>query len=302
MSSILNALRKLEAEKAVQQTESASEEFQAEAAQADLLGKGPGDRGLHISPAMLIGGGAVFTLVVVAVSAAVAVMATRSRVPAGPLAAAAAPMAKALPAPKDEAPLAFSAASEAPATETATAEEPAAPKAAAVPKPNAAPARPVVPPAAEAPAPVGEVPAPAEEPEAMVLALADPLPAEPGAFPEPEAKPGLPEEPLFETPAESRLEAAAPAAPWQPPAEAVDVDALPTLRSSERTRFGLDGLRLNMLREANKNRPNGLAIINLNRIYIGEMIPGTQARLIAVERHAIGIEMMNTGGRFRIEH
>ena len=77
---------------------------------------------------------------------------------------------------------------------------------------------------------------------------------------------------------------------------------LPILRSSDRARLGLENLKLNVLREASENRPHGLAIINLNKVYIGEIIPGTRARLIEVKSHGIGIEIVDTGERFYVQH
>ena len=82
----------------------------------------------------------------------------------------------------------------------------------------------------------------------------------------------------------------------------IDIRSLPLLRGSERARFGLEQLRLNVLRAASEDRPNGLAIINLNKVYVGEVIPDTRARLIAVESHGIGIEMIDTGERYYVQH
>ncbi len=82
----------------------------------------------------------------------------------------------------------------------------------------------------------------------------------------------------------------------------VNVNKLPRLSVQEQEELNLDSLRLNVLRPADKTQPDALAIINLKKVYVGEMIPGTPARLIAVDAGAIGIEI-DTGGaqkRFRI--
>lgn len=82
----------------------------------------------------------------------------------------------------------------------------------------------------------------------------------------------------------------------------VEVNSLPRLTMQEREQLGLDSLRLNVLRPASKEQPDALAIINLKKVYVGEIIPGTRARLIGVESGAIGVEV-ETGGsvkRFRI--
>ena len=54
------------------------------------------------------------------------------------------------------------------------------------------------------------------------------------------------------------------------------------------------------LREASPSQPEGLAIINLKKVYVGEMIPGTNARLLAVHARMIAIEIEGTGERFKV--
>ncbi len=82
----------------------------------------------------------------------------------------------------------------------------------------------------------------------------------------------------------------------------VDLGSLPRLSTQEREDYGLDNLRLNVLRPADKNQLDALAIINLKKVYVGEMIPGTPARLIAVDGGSIGVEITSGGAqkRFRI--
>jgi hypothetical protein len=74
------------------------------------------------------------------------------------------------------------------------------------------------------------------------------------------------------------------------------------LSGSDQARYGLQDLRLNVLREPTPSRPQALAIINLNKVYVGENIPGTDARLIGVARHGIAIEIRSNGTRFYVEH
>lgn len=81
----------------------------------------------------------------------------------------------------------------------------------------------------------------------------------------------------------------------------MDISTLPILPRSDYGRYGLDGLSLNMLREPSKDRPNGLAIINLNKVYPGESIQGSKAKLIGVSRIGIGIEIETTGEQYFIE-
>lgn len=88
----------------------------------------------------------------------------------------------------------------------------------------------------------------------------------------------------------------------RPDSGPVDMNSLPRLSVQDRESLGLDNLRLNVLRPADKDQPDALAIINLKKVYVGEMIPGTRARLIAVESNAIGVEVNSAGAlkRFRI--
>lgn len=78
--------------------------------------------------------------------------------------------------------------------------------------------------------------------------------------------------------------------------------SLPQLRNTERNRHGLEGMRINMLREPSDSRPNALAIINLNRVFVGEQIPDTNARLIGVEARGIAIEIIDSHERYFVDH
>lgn len=86
-----------------------------------------------------------------------------------------------------------------------------------------------------------------------------------------------------------------------PPSPApVDLSALPSLNTADRDRWGLAGLQVNMPLPANKNRPIASAIINMKTVRVGERIPNTKATLIAVDMRSIGIEIEETGQRFRV--
>ncbi|MCX8065177.1 MAG: hypothetical protein N3G21_08390 [Candidatus Hydrogenedentes bacterium] len=82
--------------------------------------------------------------------------------------------------------------------------------------------------------------------------------------------------------------------------EPVDISKLPVLRTSDRVRLGLEDMQLNVLREPGPQNPHGLAIINLTKIYVGEMIPGTPVKLIDVRTHGIAIEVVGTGERYYV--
>lgn len=78
------------------------------------------------------------------------------------------------------------------------------------------------------------------------------------------------------------------------------VNALPRLTLADQERYGLGELRLNVLREAGPGNPDPVAIINLKKVYLGEQIPGTRARLVGISSRAIAIEIEGTGTRFRV--
>lgn len=123
-------------------------------------------------------------------------------------------------------------------------------------------------------------PAPAPKPTPPPAPRVEaPKPASPAMIPKP-----------ITTPVEPKREAAP-----------LDITTLPILHKSDYGKYGLDGMSLNMLREPSKDRPNGLAIINLNKVYPGEVIQGSQARLIGVVRSGIGIEIESTGEQYFIE-
>ncbi|MBX7259701.1 MAG: hypothetical protein K1Y02_25320, partial [Candidatus Hydrogenedentes bacterium] len=73
--------------------------------------------------------------------------------------------------------------------------------------------------------------------------------------------------------------------------EEVNLSALPTLSESERLRLDLPKLKINMVGLSTKRQPHPSALINLNKVYVGENIPNTDARLIAVELRGVGIEI-----------
>lgn len=82
------------------------------------------------------------------------------------------------------------------------------------------------------------------------------------------------------------------------PNEPLNIQTLPVMKTSDKIRLGLDRLQLNVLREASAKNPYGLAIINLNKVYVGEIIPGTSVRLIDVKTHGIAVEVLGTGERY----
>jgi outer membrane biosynthesis protein TonB len=77
-----------------------------------------------------------------------------------------------------------------------------------------------------------------------------------------------------------------------------DIRTLPMLSRSDRAQYRLEGMTINMLNEASPTRPLGNALINLEKIFIGETLPGSNATLIDVKSHGIAIEIMSTRQRY----
>lgn len=90
---------------------------------------------------------------------------------------------------------------------------------------------------------------------------------------------------------------ASPAPPKQSYGD-IDLNSLPVLTESERIRLGLPQIKINIVGLPTKNQPHPSALINMYRVYVGEKIPGTNATLVAVELRGIGIEV--DGQAYRI--
>lgn len=273
MSSILEALKKLEAEKnaqhiAIQEPEPV---YTSDQMAQSLLGYAePSSDGRRISPVLLVMGGGVFTMLLIGVSVALAVFVLRNI--QAPDAASPPLAAVAVPTPVLELPDAPT-----PAPEPAI----------------VADARPVK------PAPE----APKESPKNVVTPVVLPETVAPRPTPKPEPRveapmdlaplPDLTEaryEPYVPKPAASVEQESAPVPD--------DIRTLPVLSRSERSQYRLEGLTLNMLNEASATRPLGNALINLEKIFIGETLPGSNATLIEVKSHGIAIEIMSSGQRY----
>lgn len=282
MSSILEALKKLEAEKHAQAAPPIHEPELATApdfsAASLLAGSAPAPRDrVHLAPVTLVLAGGVFTMLVIGVSVVLSILLLRSAQPSA-----------ATGSPPHIAPAMMAAA-----------------PALAPPAPDPASAPAETPPAEEPPAEER----PAEEPPAEE---APPAPVKTAA--RTESRPPRPtprrEEPVSESPAvvafteEVRYERFVPepaggsARPSRPAPE--DIRSLPMLSRSEKAQYRLDTLEFNMLNEANAQRPMGSAVINLEKIFIGETLPGTNAKLIDVRNHGIAVEIQSTRQQYYI--
>jgi hypothetical protein len=161
------------------------------------------------------------------------------------------------------------------------------------PQPTPPPVAVVVPAPAPIPTPA---PAPAPEEQPVQVPSAAQVAPEPIAAPMPTPPPAPKPTPRAEAPRPAAVPKpiSAPARPTRPEPTEIDVSSLPILANSDFSRYGLDGISLNMLREPSPDRPNGLAIINLNKVYPGELIQGSQARLVAVTQDGIAVEIERT--------
>jgi hypothetical protein len=270
MSSILEALKKLEAEKNAQHVAIPEPEpvYTTDQMAQSLLGYAePAPDSRRLSPLFLVLGGGVFTMLLIGVSVALAVLvlrntpATETTIP--PVAAVATvppPVAPAVTAVTPES---------APVSDASPVEStPAAPKES--PKKIATPVK------------LPEVTTPRPEPERPVEVPMDTTPL-----------PDLTEaryEPYIPKPPSSAERGSTPVPD--------DIRKLPMLSRSERAQYRLDGLTINMLNEANATRPLANALINLEKIFIGETLPGSNATLIDVKSHGIAIEIMSSGQRY----
>jgi hypothetical protein len=308
MSSILDALKKLEADKAEgrQPTEGG---FAEDIAERELVGRNPlrERMTIRLTPITLILGllaglsvfagiSAVVTLVVISRTAA-----TQTSGPGRPVAT---PASTAAPQPRvadlaDAAP--------APVAESSG---------------RAQGFRAASPPAGENPAwqesrpvPAPETETPVAPPVRLPTSVAARGPGEmQGAIHEviePEPVPPPAEKPAWQEPMIDASPAVAPIKKPVPPTKETSVSdvslgdmaelAKQPLRESDKIRLGLAGMQINMLQPVTKHRPYASAIINLNQVYAGETIPRTDAKLIAIDGvKGVVIEMQHTKERFYV--
>ncbi|MBI2424137.1 MAG: hypothetical protein HYV27_15000 [Candidatus Hydrogenedentes bacterium] len=357
MSSILDALKKVEEERAAKSRRSDEQPFHAASAGVDLLDDEPrpGREVSHFKlsiPAM-----GLILAVFAALMIAVAVLMPGRSGEQAPVAIAAQPPAIAVPVPAQ------------PASDPAPAPSNPTPSFTAPAAQAQLPAVASAPPAATAPEPLPQVHAPSPEPvtpapQPEVAALAPAAPAQPPAQAEaiiPAAPPvqmaavePAPEEPTTVAPSPASLPEAATIADPAPPQDAgamkrevlplpapsepagqplvvagmetetarpaarkkdeavaedtalpesvlpEDIRQLPRLPRGEYAKYGLEELTFNMIREENNDRGEAHAVINLVKVYIGERIPDSRVKLVAVRRHGVAIEVEQTGSRYYI--
>ncbi len=143
-------------------------------------------------------------------------------------------------------------------------------------------------------------------PEPLVVAKADPVPAVATPLAETvKSTTGIStEQPVYTRPTPPRPEPITekPAPKPRQLALPEDLSTLPLMNHADRDRMGLDELRINLLRPPGARRPVGLAILNLDKVYVGDKIPGTTARLVGVLIDGIAVESTTSGAQYFIEH
>lgn len=301
MSSILDALNKLEQEQAqVELEEEIERDIDPRQAARELVDGLPSPaRGMRLTPAALLLGGAILMVLMVGVSIGVTMIILGGSQPA--------------PEPGAQDRVAADVAVAAPAVEKAPvpAPDPERESAAAVVAP-AAEAPPIEPepgpaPVEQTPRGIQEVPpvsarqaaaaAPRPEPERMIQpspAPVEPVAIEPVKAPEraPAVEPVL-EEPEPEPAVEPRPFATArrePVARPKPEPAVEDIRQLPPLSRSVEQRYGADPVLINMISPASASRPYAYAIINRIKVTVGDYIGSSRLKLVEVENHGIAVE------------
>ncbi len=313
MSSILDALNKLEEDKALaQSTPEGSEDLDPDSVGEELVGRSVlRDRiTLRFSPLTLIVGGLVATVVVVSFSVAASLLVVR------------------LSGPVEERSVdtGLEEASTAMAVET--------PNISLVESAGIVDAGKRIIPAEEGPAvteaaPEATRPEPAREPEHLIVAPME-VSGEPEARTEPAGE-NAPERPQEEQaaepaaglvealPAESALEservamlpeadveALAPSrseevdAPADPSSAVLSLTELPILTQGDWARYSEGPFMINMVHPKSDTNPYGHAVINVIKVYEGQNIPGTQFKLIGLDMDGIGVAVQGTTKRFFI--
>lgn len=131
-------------------------------------------------------------------------------------------------------------------------------------------------------------------PKTIVVASAappKPVPTkgpEPKTKTEPAAKQTAPKPPV--PPAKPEPVAAAPPAEPAAPVE-TDIEKLPILSEATRVRLGLPALKINIVGIPSNRNPRASALINMQKVYVGETIPGTSARLMDVNLRGVALDI-----------
>lgn len=91
---------------------------------------------------------------------------------------------------------------------------------------------------------------------------------------------------------------AEPARTERAPYDASQRSSLPLMNETDRRRFGLSGTKINMVRPVTDANPYASVIINLVPVQVGEVIPNSRVRVIAVYIDGIVVETVAEGERY----
>ncbi len=304
MSTILDALRKVEREKKAARRQHAAPVDDATAAR-ELVGGYGRKATVELSPKHLMAGIAIAGCVIIGVSVGLSQWFASRPAATAALQATAVPPNLPMPEPQraeaavTEAaslPVAADPPSPPPVPVVTAAVSPEvrvpAPKPAPTPPPVPAPAAPAPPPATAADDMAAQT-VPAVVVEELPDTPAPPVPSE-QQWP-------LPEEPVNVArvaPAPVTVPPAEPARAERVPYDASQRSSLPLMNETDRRRFGLSGTKINMVRPVTDANPYASVIINLVPVQIGEVIPNSTVRVIAVDMDGIVVEAVAGGERY----
>lgn len=300
MSSILDALNKLEGEKERERAQQTLEPFDIDpesAAEALIEPDALRDSvTLNIRPVTLIAG-AVSLLVLIVVIVAITVSVMVDPEPQQ--------VATAVPAILG----ATSSQQESPAPDTTVTANLSPPEVAAA-IPEAIPEQPPVAEPEVMAEPVAAIPEETTEPEPAQAKQPDPTPvSEPvepevlEAVPEPVVPEPVKPEPLVVAQATSPGTATASSprtesVPKPVEAELINIQALPRFTVTLQRKHGLDDFKINMINPISDTNPYGNAIINRAKVFENSYIGGNQVLLKKVQKDGVAVEVVRTGEIF----
>ncbi len=298
MSSILDALNKLERDKALADLEDNTDTLDPAQAAQELIGGNaarPAQTNMRLNPTLLIGGGALVMVLMVGVSVVITTLVMRPAQPPEMIVAAVQPTLQSPVTPAQTSPV----------------------EAVAV----AAPVMEVAPPAVEAPV---TTPAPVEvakviPPVETVVEVAIPEVTVVAEAPKPKpvvvVTPPAPviEEPTQVLPPPVQVAQAAPqfvepvTAPILKPTPEPEYTPppapkrLPLLTPAIASRLGLTEFRINMVMPPSATRPYGFAMINRLKVSVGDRIDGSRIRVVDISTDGVSVESTTSGDQYFME-
>ncbi|GMW01063.1 MAG: hypothetical protein AMXMBFR84_22000 [Candidatus Hydrogenedentota bacterium] len=129
------------------------------------------------------------------------------------------------------------------------------------------------------------------EPQSEQVATVQPQPAAVVPKPVEDEPVQLPAPPSVQPAIVSETDVQAQSTPDAAPDSVVDLNSLPILSESDRLRLNLPEITINIVGTASSRNPRPSAMINYKRVMVGEFVPGTNAKLVAVDVKGIGISV-----------